>query len=68
MEEQGKIYVFIKHEDGEYEKHYIELGADDGEYVQVLAGLEENQKVVVRGAYFVKLSTMSTDLPDTHSH
>lgn len=68
MEEQGKIYVFVQHEDGDYEKQYVELGADDGEFVQVLSGLEENQKVVVVGAYYVRLSTMSSDLPDTHSH
>lgn len=68
MEEQSKIYVFIQQEDGEFEKRYIKLGANDGEYFQVLAGIEENQKVVVAGAYFVKLSTLSTDLPDTHSH
>ncbi|MBA7587294.1 Multidrug resistance protein MdtA [subsurface metagenome] len=68
MEEQGKIHVFIHHEDGEYEKRYVELGADDGEFVQILAGLEENQMVVVTGAYHIKLATISTDLPDTHSH
>ena len=68
MEEQGKIYVFLHHEDGDYEKRYVELGADDGEFVQILAGLEENQMVVVAGAYHVKLAAVSTDLPDTHSH
>ncbi|MCK4698792.1 MAG: efflux RND transporter periplasmic adaptor subunit, partial [Bacteroidales bacterium] len=68
MEEQGKIYVFLHHEDGDYEKRYVELGADDGEFVHIPAGLEENQMVVVTGAYHVKLATMSTDLPDTHSH
>jgi len=68
MEEQGKIYVFLHHEDGDYEKRYVELGNDDGEFVQILAGLEENHTVVVAGAYQVKLATMSTDLPDTHSH
>ena len=68
MEEQGKIYVFLHHEDGDYEKMYVELGADDGEFVQVLAGLEENQMIVVVGAYHVKLAAVSTDLPDTHSH
>ena len=68
MEEQGKIYVFLHHEDGDYEKRYVELGADDGEFVQILAGLEENQMVVVAGAYQVKLAAMSTALPDTHSH
>lgn len=68
MEEQGKIYVFLHHEDGDYEKRYVELGADDGEFVQVLAGLEENQMIVVAGAYHVKLAALSNDLPDTHSH
>lgn len=68
MEEQGKIYVFVRHEDGDYEKRYVEPGADDGEFVQILAGLEENQAVVVMGASQVKLATLSTDLPDTHSH
>ena len=68
MEEQGKIYVFLHHEDGDYEKRYVELGADDGEFVHIQAGLEENQMVVVTGAYYVKLASLSTDLPDTHSH
>ncbi|UCG26630.1 MAG: efflux RND transporter periplasmic adaptor subunit [Bacteroidales bacterium] len=68
MEEQGRIYVFIHHEDGEYGKRYVEPGADDGEFIQILSGLEENQMVVVKGAYLVKLSTISTALPDTHSH
>lgn len=68
MEEQGKIYVFLHHEDGDYEKRYVELGADDGEFVHIPAGLEENQMIVVVGAYHVKLAAISTDLPDTHSH
>jgi len=68
MEEQGKMYVFLHHEDGDYEKRYVKLGADDGESVQVLVGLEENQMIVVAGAYQVKLAAISTDLPDTHSH
>jgi len=68
MEEQGKIYVFLHHEDGDYEKRYVELGVDDGEFVHISAGLEENQMVVVTGAYHVKLASLSTDLPDTHSH
>lgn len=68
MEEQGKIYVFLHHEDGDYEKRYVELGADDGEFVHIPAGLEENQMIVVAGAYQVKLAAISTDLPDTHSH
>ncbi len=68
MEEQGKIYVFLQHEDGDYEKRYVESGADDGKFVHILAGLEESHMVVVTGAYHVKLASMSTDLPDTHSH
>ncbi len=68
MEEQGKIYVFLYHEDGDYEKRYVELGADDGEFVHIPAGLEENMMVVVTGAYHVKMAAISTDLPDTHSH
>jgi len=68
MEEQGMLYVFVQHVDGDFEKQYVELGADDGEFVQVLSGLSENQKVVIEGAYFVKLASLSTELPDTHSH
>lgn len=68
LEEQEKIYVFLHNKNGDYEKRYIVPGSDDGEYVRVTAGLYENDKVVVKGAYLVKLATMSHDLPDTHSH
>ena len=40
----------------------------DLKFVHIPSGLKENQMVVVTGAFHVKMATISTDLPDTHSH
>jgi RND family efflux transporter MFP subunit len=67
MEEYGKFYVFVRHEDGDFLKRYIKTGFDDGENTQILEGLAENEVIVSSGAYQVKLSLMSNSAP-AHSH
>lgn len=67
MEEYGKYYLFIRHEDGDFLKRYIKTGFNNGESTQVLEGLSENEVVVSSGAYQVKLSQMSSSAP-AHSH
>jgi multidrug efflux pump subunit AcrA (membrane-fusion protein) len=68
MEEFGKLYVFVAHDDGDFTKRYIETGNSDGEMTMVSAGLSENETVVATGTYRVKLSQTVTSAPDPHNH
>lgn len=67
MEEFGKLYVFVAHEDGDFVKRFITAGYSDGDNTVVLNGLSENEKVVSEGAYVIKLLQMSTAAP-AHNH
>ncbi|MFZ2340823.1 MAG: efflux RND transporter periplasmic adaptor subunit [Bacteroidales bacterium] len=67
MEEFGKLYVFVAHEDGDFVKRFITTGYSDGENTVVLDGLSENERIVSEGAYLVKLSQTATAAP-AHNH
>jgi RND family efflux transporter MFP subunit len=51
----GKTAVFLKHAPEEFELAYVQIGEDDGTRTLILKGIEENEKVVVNGAYEVKM-------------
>jgi len=69
MEDQGNYFVFVL-EDGEhYRKNYITLGNSDGEFVEIIHGLQPNNYVVSKGTYKVFLASLGTSAPaHTHSH
>ena len=69
IEEQGHFFVFVQcaHE-GEYEKKEVRIGASDGTNRQILEGLKTGEKVVTKGAYAVKLASMSGEMPHGHEH
>ena len=67
MEEFGKFYVFVAHDDGDFVKRFISTGYSDGESTVVMDGLYENEKIVSEGAYLIKLSQMTTVAP-AHNH
>jgi hypothetical protein len=45
----------------------VTLGDRNGEYVEVLKGLSERERVVTVGAYQVRLASLSSQLP-AHGH
>ena len=51
----GRSAVFIKHAPEEYELAYVQTGEDDGMRTLILNGLEESNKIVINGAYEVKM-------------
>jgi len=67
MEEQGTHFVYVKH-DGEFDKHYVELGGNDGKKVHILSGLSAGEKVVTLNPYRVKMAGMSSAVPHSHAH
>jgi membrane fusion protein, heavy metal efflux system len=67
VEEQGVFYVYVQTEGESFQKREVKLGANDGQHVQVLSGVNEGERVVTKGAYQIKLSTASGALP-AHGH
>ncbi len=67
MEEYGRLYVFVEDEDGDFQKRYVTTGSDNGEFTEILSGLNEHEAVVVTGTYNIRLSRLSSPVP-AHSH
>ncbi len=51
----GKTAVFLKNAPEQFELAYIQTGEDDGTRTLILKGIEEGEKVVINGAYEVKM-------------
>jgi len=67
IEEFGNYYVFIQTGGESFEKTEVTIENDDGIYVMIREGLHEDDRVVTKGAYRIKLASMSSDLP-SHGH
>ena len=67
IEEQGIFYVYVQTGGESFQKREVKLGASDGLNVQVLSGITENERVVTKGGYQIKLSSASGALP-AHGH
>ena len=67
LEEQGHFYVYVQTGGESFEKREVTLGATDGINVQLISGVAEGERVVTKGAYQIKLSTASGELP-AHGH
>lgn len=67
-EEQGIYFVYLQIGEEEFLKREIAIGESDGKNVRVLSGLSTGDKVVIKGAYQVKLASNSSVLPEGHSH
>lgn len=66
LEEMGSQVVFVQRSGCSYDKQVVQLGATDGEYVQILEGLSEGDYVVSEGALRIKLAAM-TGTVDPHA-
>ena len=67
IEEQGLYFIYIQKCAESYRKQEVKLGASNGKEVEILSGVNPGDKVVVKGAYHVKLASASNALP-AHSH
>jgi len=57
--DQGLPTAYVMLEGELFQKRELELGAQDGAWVEVVRGLEAGERVATRGAYIVKLAAFS---------
>lgn len=68
-EEQGLFFVYRRLDAECYEKQWVEIGADNGQLVQIRSGVKAGDRIVTRGAYQVKLAGTTGAIPaHTHEH
>jgi cobalt-zinc-cadmium efflux system membrane fusion protein len=67
IEEQGNYFAYVQTSGEGFQKRELKIGANDGMNVQVLAGIKEGERVVIKGGYQIKLATMSGKMP-AHGH
>ncbi len=67
VEEGGVFVAFVQVAGETFQKRELRLGIRDGDWVQVLSGLNEGERVVTRGAYALRLASVSGVVP-SHGH
>jgi len=66
IEEQGNFFVFVQVTPELFEKREIKTGATDGIRIEVMSGLADGERIVLKGAVLIKLS-QATGTLDAHS-
>ena len=67
LEDQGLKYVFVQLSGESFEKRFVNIGVSNGKEVEITSGIKAGERVVSKGAYFVKLASMAGALP-AHAH
>lgn len=62
----GQPTVYVQLAGELFEARPLRLGARDGRWVQVLAGLEAGERIAIEGAYAVRLASASGSVPAHH--
>lgn len=67
VDDAGRPIVFVQLEGEAFERRPVTLGAREGELVQVMSGVKPGEHIVTKGAYLVRLASLSTSVP-AHGH
>lgn len=62
VDEDGKPIAFVQVSGETFQKRGLKLGIKDGNWVQVLSGLAEGERVVTKGAYAVAVKIFGENL------
>ena len=67
VDDAGRPIVFVQRKGETFERRAVKLGPRTGDLVQVVEGLRAGDRVVTKGAYLVRLASLSTSVP-AHGH
>lgn len=67
VDDAGRPIVFVQREGETFERRAVTLGPRSGDLVQIVEGLHAGDRVVTKGAYLVRLASLSTSVP-AHGH
>ena len=67
VDDAGRPIVFVQREGETFERRAVTLGPRAGDVVQITDGVKAGDRVVIKGAYLVRLASLSTSVP-AHGH
>lgn len=67
VEEGGQPVAFVQVGGETFQKRELSLGLRDGNFIQVLRGIQAGERVVTEGAFAIRLASVSTVIP-AHGH
>jgi multidrug efflux pump subunit AcrA (membrane-fusion protein) len=67
VDDAGRPIVFVQREGETFERRAVTPGARSGDIVRITEGLKPGDRIVTRGAYLVRLASLSTSVP-AHGH
>jgi RND family efflux transporter MFP subunit len=67
VDDAGRPIVFVQREGETFDRRAVTLGARTGDLVQITEGVKAGDRVVTKGAYLVRLASLSTSVP-AHGH
>lgn len=67
VDEAGQPIAFVQLSGETFEKRELTLGIRDGQWVQVLSGLKDGERIAVKGAGAIRLASVSNVIP-AHGH
>jgi RND family efflux transporter MFP subunit len=67
VDDAGRPIVFVQREGETFERRAVTLGPRSGDVVQTTEGVKAGERVVTKGAYLVRLASLSTSVP-AHGH
>lgn len=69
VDDNGLPVVFVQSGGESFERRPVRVGARQGDWVEIVDGLEAGRRVVTRGAYLVKLAAAKTgEIGHGHAH
>jgi multidrug efflux pump subunit AcrA (membrane-fusion protein) len=68
LDDNGAAVVFVQTGGESFERRLVTTGLSDGEMTEIREGLKAGERVIVRGAYSIRLSMLSGAMPEHHHH
>ncbi|MDR9499874.1 MAG: efflux RND transporter periplasmic adaptor subunit [Hydrogenovibrio sp.] len=69
IDDNGLMVVYVQESGESFSRRIVQFGIRDGDWIEVLDGVKAGERVVSRGAYFVKLASSSQDeIGHGHAH
>ena len=66
-EDEGRFFVFVQTSGERFTRREVQIGQKQGGLVQILKGLDDHDRVVVQGAYYVKQAATTATKEDPHA-
>ena len=67
VDEGGEVVVYLQRGGETFERRRVEVGIRDANQVEIRSGLAAGDRVATKGAYTIRLSTLSSAIP-AHGH